>query len=111
RVGTGRGYGGAGWAHGQSITSTTLTAAVAAAGLPQSTIQMQPDRLLESLTRVRTHRGEPNYFSPNPACRFVNAIGLPTSVVVPPDIPNSAIHSQTLLFSRSGLGEPLSLAE
>jgi hypothetical protein len=54
--------------------------------------------------------GEPNYFSPNPACPFVDAIGLPTPAVVPQDIPNFAIHFQTILFSRSGLGEPLRLS-
>jgi hypothetical protein len=41
---------------------------------------------------------------------LVDAIRFSAPAVAPPDIPNSPIHFQTILFSRSGLGEPLSLA-
>ena len=54
--------------------------------------------------------GEPNYFSPNPASPVVDAIGLPAFAIASPDIPNSAIHFRTILFSPSGLGESLWLA-
>jgi hypothetical protein len=53
---------------------------------------------------------EPNSFSPNPASPVVDAIGLPAFAMASPDIPNSAIHFRTILFSPSVLGESLWLA-
>jgi hypothetical protein len=44
------------------------------------------------------HEGEPNYFSPNANTLLVDAIVLSAPTVAPPDIPNSAIHFQTILF-------------
>ena len=51
--------------------------------------------------------GEPNYFSPNPDSAVVDAIGPPASAIASPDIPNSAKHFRTILFSPSGIGESL----
>src|ERR1017187_9236813 len=67
-------------------------------------------QLLTRRLSVRVLFGEPIPFSPNPASPVVDGIGLPAPTTASQDIPNSAIHFRTILFSPSGPGESLWLA-